>query len=403
MIELDDASLVRLSDYAAEWTGFSRDAIMPDAIRRAARRLGGSAEVLLSRAAARDPAVVHDLCQAVSVGETFFFRHPEHFQFIASTLLPSLHSPEGMPLRAWSAGCATGEEAYSIAACLLDLLPARRIEVLGTDLLERNLAAARNGVYAAWSRRPSGPILHPLFFGEAQGSVTVSAQVRGLARFSLHNLLEPAPGSFELIFCRNVLIYFSPEAARVAVRHLVDALAPGGTLFLGPLDARELPPGLVLAGAPELQVFQRPAPAALPRSALPWQPAPPRQPVLLRHPAPPPAPLPTAPKSRPPEPVAVHLRALVHIERGEKKLAEQELIELTALAPDYLPGILERALLHSRLGERTAAAQLMREVLQRTQGLPAEQLLAGPEPLPVSFYRDSARSYLRGAPGISRP
>ena len=385
----DDPALLRLSDYAAEWTGFSRDAILPEAIRRAAGRLGGANEALLSRAAAHDPAVVHDLCQAVSVGETFFFRHPEHFRFIAGPLLPALAAGGPAPLRAWSAGCATGEEAFSIAACLLDLFPQRRLEVLGTDLLERNLAAARLGLYGAWSRRPSGPILHPLFADHAAASSTVSPRVRALARFSLHNLLEPAPGAFELIFCRNVLIYFSPEAARVALRHLARALVPGGTLFLGPLDAREAPPGLVPAGASELQIFQRPLQAAA--AVLP-----PPPPVL-------PPPLLPPPGARPPEPVALHLRALVHIERGDKRRAEEELTELTALAPDYLPGILERALLHARLGARAAAAVLMREVLQRTEALPADQLLPGPEPLPVSFYRDSAQAFLRGAPGGSRP
>ncbi len=381
----DDPALLRLGDYAAEWTGFSRESILPEAIRRAARHLGGAPELLLSRAAARDPAVVHDLCQAVSVGETFFFRHPEHFRFIAGTLLPGLSAA---PLRAWSAGCATGEEAYSIAACLLDLLPGRRVEVLGTDLLERNLAAARIAHYGAWSRRPSGPILHPLFAEGAQGS-GVSPRVRALTRFALHNLLQPAPGSFELIFCRNVLIYFSPAASRLALRHLVAALAPGGTLFLGPLDAREPPPGLVPAGASELQIFQRP-PQALQAKAAP---APPRPPPPLAFE------VPARAKMRPPEPVAVHLRALVHIERGDKKLAEQELLELTALAPDYLPGILERALLHARQGERAAAGVLMREVLRRTASLPPEELLPGPEPLPVRFYRDSAQSWLRGALG----
>ena len=400
MMAPDDPALALLSDYAAEWTGFSRDAILPDAIRRAASRLGGAPGLLLSRAAAHDPAVVHDLCQAVSVGETFFFRHPEHFRFIGQKLIPGLIASGATPLRAWSAGCATGEEAYSLAACLLDLLPSKRLEVLGTDLLERNLSAARRGIYGAWSCRPSGPILHPLFSDEAQGSTgstTVSPGVRALTRFSLHNLLEPAPGTFELIFCRNVLIYFSPGAARVALRHLANALAPGGTLFLGPLDAREPPPGLVLAGGAELQIFHRPLPTLA---------AAPRPRALSRPPAPLPAPSPLLPArvpSRPPEPVAVHLRALVHIERGETRRAAQELSELTALAPDYLPGILERALLHSRLGERSSAAALMREVLRRTVDLPSEELLPGPEPLPVRFYRDSAQAYLRSSPGNSRP
>jgi chemotaxis protein methyltransferase CheR len=102
---------------------------------------------------------------------------------------------------------------------------------------------------------------------------------------------------------------------------------------------------------------------------------------------------------RPPEPVALHLRALVHIERGERKRAEKELTDLAQQVPDYVPGILERALLHVRMGEKSAATALMREVLKRIDKLPPDQVLAGPEPLPVSFYRDSAQTYLRSARG----
>jgi len=180
MRRYDDHALDQLIAFAAEWTGFSRDAILPDAVRRAAAGLGAPEEVL-QRAAARETAVVHALCQAVSVGETFFFRHPEHFRWIASSLLPELLDGGRRSIDAWSAGCATGEEAYSIAACLLDLLPWPRtvsVEVLGTDLLERNLVVARTGEYGAWSRRPSGPVLHPVFSDAGNGRVRIDEAIR---------------------------------------------------------------------------------------------------------------------------------------------------------------------------------------------------------------------------------
>ena len=380
-----NAFVDRLTGYAAEWTGFSRDAILPDAIRRAAAQLGEPDDVL-RRAAHRDRGVVHALCQAVSVGETFFFRHPEHFRFIATTLLPDLLAQKRTAVRAWSAGCATGEETYSIAACLLDLLPhGLHAEVLGTDLLDRNLAAARAGVYGAWSRRPSAPVLHALYRELSPERVSINEFVRQTARFAEHNLLEAPPGEYEIIFCRNVLVYFSAEAAQTAVRHLVHALAPGGALFFGPMDVSEPPPGLISAGLPEHQIFRRPDAQPAPKKVRPL-------------PAPP-IPIPFAPRARPAEPVALHLRALVHIERGEKQRAEKELTELAKQVPDYVPGILERALLHVRMGERAAATALMREVLKRTEKLPTDELLPGPEPLPVSFYRDSAQTFLRSARG----
>ena len=389
MRRYDEQAVEELITYAAEWTGFSRDAILPDAVRRAAAGLGAPSEVL-QRAAIRDREVIHALCQAVSVGETFFFRHPEHFRWVAGTLLPEMVERRRPVIRAWSAGCATGEEPYSIAACLLDVLPWPRttsVEVLGTDLLERNLLAARNGEYGTWSRRPSGPLLHPVFSDAGAGRVRIDDAVRAVTRFGEHNLLEDPPGSFDLIFCRNVLVYFSPEAVRTAVQHLIRALAPGGALLFGPMDIPELPSGLVRAASAELQIYRRQ------QDAVPASKPPPVQ-------APRPAPVaPHVPRVRPPEPVALHLRALVHIERGEKKRAAKELNDLAKQVPDYVPGILERALLHVRLGEKAAASSLMREVLKRIEKLPGDELLPGPEPLPVSFYRDSAQTFLRSAQG----
>jgi chemotaxis protein methyltransferase CheR len=386
-IALSESVIDQLSDCASAFTGFSREAMLPEAIRRAAVDLlnaqpAWSVDELLRRALARDGEVVHALCQAVSVGETFFFRHPDHFRFLSTTLLPALLRAGRPAIRAWSAGCASGEEAYSLAACLLDAVAesGTPVSVLGTDLLERNLQAARLGVYGLWSRRPSGPLLHPLFHPDAPDKVAIDARVRSVARFQLHNLLAPMAGEFEVIFCRNVLVYFAPEASRRAVAHLAAALAPGGALVFGSMDLSAPPPGLVPEGLPELQIFRRPLPA--PARAVPL----------------PPQSLPTptsVPRLLPPEPVAMHLKALVLIERGDKAVAEQTLSELIARVPDYVPGLLERAMLHVRLGQRNAAVTLMREVLRRTDQLPPDALLPGPEPLPVSFYRDSAQTFLR--------
>jgi len=382
----DQRALERLTGYAAAWTGFSPDAILPDAIRRAALSLGGTPEELVARAGAHDRAVVHALCQAVSVGETFFFRHPDQFRWVAGEFVTELLAAKRGEIRVWSAGCATGEEAYSIAACLLEAMPRdSTIEVLGTDLLERNLKIARAGLYGAWSSRPSAPRLHAVLRDEAKGKMSVNEHVRRVTRFELHNLLDGGmPGPFDLIFCRNVLVYFSPAAVRAVVAHLVDALAPRGALLFGPMDLPETPRSLSRCGAPELQIYRR-TEAAASRA----------RPTAAKRPseAPPPRPPP------PPEPVALHVRALVHIERGEKLIAQTALSELGALVPDYVPGILERALLHVRQGERATAAQLMREVLRRTDKLPLDDELPGPEPLPVRFYRESASTFLRGVPG----
>jgi len=378
---VDERVVERLTEYAARYTGFSLDAILPDAIRRAARRLADDPERILLRAANGEGNVVHALYQAVSVGETFFFRHPEQFGFIARTVVPEWIAARKQRITVWSAGCATGEEAYSLAACLLDLVPKHvEVSILATDLLERNLAVAREGVYGAWSRRPSAPMLHPIFEDNSASRMRIDSRVRAVVKFAQHNLLEAqSGGTFDLILCRNVLVYFSPESVRKAVGHLVSALAADGALLFGPMDVTDVPAALAYAAAPELQIYRRQADArpAKVRAVAP--------PVRMAEPQ-------RERRAAPPEPVS--------IERGERKVAKAALEELSLRVPDYLPGILERALMHIRQGERAAAVQLMRDVLRRTEKLDAEDIVPGPEPLPVGFYRSSAEQFLRSRGGV---
>lgn len=386
------AGLERLLQHAAAFTGFSREAILDAALRKAAEQLErsfGSEEQVLSRAGQRDREVIDALCQAVSVGETFFFRQPEHFRWMAARLALAWAQEGRTEIRAWSAGCATGEEAYSLAACLLDLAPpGARVSVLGTDLLERNLASAREGTYGSWSRRVSGPMLHRVFVDDTAERVTVLQRVRDAARFQRQNLLDAPPGVFDIVFCRNVLVYFSPEASRTALRNLASAVAPDGALFFGSMDVTQGVPGLRLARPAELQIYWHEAPELFTPKAVPKLQAPPPLPVK------PPKPLPF-------DAIGLHVQALEHIESGETRRALADLEELSRKAPDYLPALLERALLLKRSGERTAAAQLMREVLRRAEALLPDQLVPGPEPLLASFYRESAVAYLRGTGGAA--
>jgi hypothetical protein len=100
---------------------------------------------------------------------------------------------------------------------------------------------------------------------------------------------------------------------------------------------------------------------------------------------------------RRPEPIALHVKALAHVDRNEQEAATDTLSQLVREVPDYLPGLLERALLHVRQGERLAATKLMREVLRRAAALPAGAMVAGPEPLPAQFFVRSAEDFLRPA------
>ncbi len=392
----------RLVVLAARLTGVSEGSIHPENVRRAARPLlsrGVTAAEILRRAEAGEAEVVAVLRRSVSIGETYFFRYPNQFQFLRSSIVPALLSVDAATLRVWSAGCATGEEAYSLAALFRELgVPAQRqIDVLGTDHLDEHVAIAQRGVYRPWSVRDSAPILSPLFDWTADddGPVRIRDDVRSLTRFQVHNLLTPPPGSFELIFCRNVLIYYEGEAIGTILGLLASALAPGGVLVLGVVDPPGLPPGLRSIGPPELRAYRRDSVA----THKPSTPSAPRPPRALRA-----APIALGPQVQAAlprsgrDPLRLHLQALGLIEQDRHHEAEALLDEILAEAPDYIAARLERALLHQRFGETAAMYACAHDVLDRLRPIADESVVPGPELLPASYYRASTEALLRTAP-----
>ncbi|HZN92271.1 MAG TPA: CheR family methyltransferase [Myxococcales bacterium] len=399
---LEDQLVERLAAFAAAQIGFSAQAVRPEGIRKVLReelRKGnGSLDDLVHKLQAQDDQLLAALRGAIVVGETYFFRQSEHFDLLVSTALPALAREVGGPVRAWSAGCSTGEEAYSLAACFLAARPKVEVEVWGTDVSAASLQVARGGFYTSWSSRQSSPPLYPVVRPLGHDRLQVLDDVAALARFVEHNLLEaarPTLGEFHVIFCRNVLAYFSPPAARIATGHLVDALAPGGYAFFGTMDVSGAPPGLEEMATRGLQVFRRPRPQA-PRAR-----PPPESPEPVVPTPGPRAPFHKALSDR--STVELHVRALQQIERGHRAQAEQDLWELRRRAPSYLPGLLELSLLHLRNGRRGPAEELMREILHRAEGLKDDEPCLGPELLPVSYYRTAARALLSGPGSGSGP
>lgn len=383
--------LARAREVVSSCTGFRDTAISPSAVDRVVRAelaRGRSAAELLTELKRPNSPLARLLLDAVLVGETYFFRHPEQFRFLLAEALPAALRREGKRVRAWSAGCASGEETYSLAACLLNAVPAgREVEVLGTDLHEGRLEAARRGLYGNWSRREAGPLLYPVYQPADEGRVSILEPVRAITHFAQANLLEPlaeAHGQFDVIFCRNVLTYFAPDAVLQAVGHLARALVPGGYLLLGTVEVDHPPEGLVRVGPPELQAFRRPLPPEQPRPPPPKAVTPP-PPVPARPP--PPAP-------PPPSAVSLHTEALQRIEGGDEHGAALTLEKLLKQFHDYLPGMLELALLRERAGARDAAFALMHAVRDSASRLPPDQIIEGPEPLPARFYRASADAFL---------
>jgi len=181
------------------------------------------------------------MLDAISTNLTSFFRENAHFEFLATEVLGGWNASR-RPLRAWSAGCSSGEEAYSLAICLQEHLPqpARRdVKILATDLSTRVLTRAAGGVYeaerlenlsAALRQRYFTPVTH-----EGRRCFQVNDTIRRMITFGRLNLMEPWPmrGPFDLIFCRNVMIYFDKATQGALVNRFSDLLTSDGLLFIG--------------------------------------------------------------------------------------------------------------------------------------------------------------------------
>lgn len=192
------------------------------------------------------PGELEHFIDAVTTNETFFFRTGGHFEWFAGPFLDDLVARASAgrherSVRVWSAACSSGEEAYSLAICLLENRPRLvdwRLSVLGTDISETVLAQARAARYRQRSLEQVPPErLQRHFSAAGPDEWIVKPAATALCSFQRHNLLEKIPMQpFDCIFIRNVLIYFDRGSKEVAVRHLVDSLAPGGYLVVGPSD-----------------------------------------------------------------------------------------------------------------------------------------------------------------------
>jgi len=181
------------------------------------------------------------LLQRLLTQETSFFRYPSLFEALEKKVLPDLHmkkfweSPRS--LRVWSAGCATGEEAYSIAMTVADAIEfadAWNIHILATDVSRDALEHADHGLYEPRDMETVSPRQREQYFSRAGDYYLVRPRVRNLVTFAPMNLAQVVyMGKFDCIFCMNVLIYFSEERRAQLIQRFYEYLEPGGYLFLG--------------------------------------------------------------------------------------------------------------------------------------------------------------------------
>jgi chemotaxis protein methyltransferase CheR len=253
-------------------TGILRD-------RLAAHRCSGTA-YLNGLAEAGPPREVAELARALTVAETYFFRNIEQFRAFRDVVVPDsmLRRAAERRLRFVSVGCASGEEPYTVAMVVREAVADRSwdVAILGVDVNPAVLGRAERARYSEWSLRATPHGMRERWFRPDSGSMVLDDDIRRSVRFSEGNLVEDDPrlwpgDTYDAVFCRNVLMYLTPEHVRRAVSRLAGALAPGGYLFLGHTETQYgRSAGLELRHSHDTFYFQRtataqtPAPAVLP-------------------------------------------------------------------------------------------------------------------------------------------
>lgn len=189
--------------------------------------------------------LMRDVIEAMTTNESLFFRDYLPFQHLRDEVLPRLLAtrPAGSPLRIWSAAASTGQEAYSVAMTIEEycatnpsILNARTIEIIGTDIARKPLSRARDGIYSTFEvQRGLPPRLRERYFCRDGENWQISPKLRQAVEFREWNLLsELAPlGTFDVVFCRNVLLYFDETTKTRVLEAIARRIIPDGVLYLG--------------------------------------------------------------------------------------------------------------------------------------------------------------------------
>ncbi len=212
---------------------------------------------------------IQHLVNAFTVNETYFYREDHQLRCMTSHLLRNLliRKKTGEPIRIWSIPCSTGEEPYSVAIWLMENwseVDRHNVEIVASDIDTRALKAAAEGIYGerAVMRLPRD-VIERYFEHIDEGRIRIDPGLRESVHFTRVNLVDPADmaqyGEFDIIFCRNVLIYFDDASRRIAAENLYDCLGPGGYICLGHSETMSrISPLFSVCRFPEAIVYQKP-------------------------------------------------------------------------------------------------------------------------------------------------
>ena len=188
-----------------------------------------------------DPSLEREVVEAMTTNETLFFRDGRPFDHLRDVMLPRLHRsrPKGVPLRIWSAAASTGQEAYSLAMLVGEMGPmlaGRAVEIVGTDIAREPLQRGEQGLYTQFEVQRGLPArLLVKYFTKEEGGWRINRPLRDMVRFREWNLLSDLSGlgRFDVIFCRNVLIYFDQATKARTLEAVSRRLSPEGAIYLG--------------------------------------------------------------------------------------------------------------------------------------------------------------------------
>ena len=244
MQELTDQELQGFSRLMAEAAGISlpgsKKALVGSRLARRLQAMGCASYAQYLELLRRDAAERQRAVDLLTTNETYFFREPGHFAYLAERIVPAAESSR--PLRVWSAACSSGEEPYSIAMTVLETLPhpgSWDVRILATDLDSEVLERARRGVYPLERTASLSAQRRERFFTEHRDGRTVShriaPEVASLVTFKQLNLMHPLPmkGPLDVVFCRNVIIYFDKDTQRDLFTRICRLQRPGDLLLLG--------------------------------------------------------------------------------------------------------------------------------------------------------------------------
>ena len=223
----------------------SKDYLIESRLREISRQHGCDSFNEFAMKAKRTPSIQIEIVDAITTNETLFFRDDSPFSALQNKAIPeTIDAKEGTldskKLRVWSAACSTGQEPYSIAMTLSEIIPnihSWDVRIHGSDVSRAAVEKSSRGIYSSMEIGRGMPAekLRKYFTQESEGKWRVCDEIRSLCSFETRNLTAPMPGlgPFDIVFCRNVAIYFTPEDRKKVFLQIAQTMTPKGYLFVG--------------------------------------------------------------------------------------------------------------------------------------------------------------------------